>query len=443
MDKKQLRLVTTDQGGLTLSERKANLRMIAPRYKQATKKEKIKILDEFALNNGYNRSYAAYVLRTYHLKSYLRNSHVVLLAGKDTKTKQKNHPVIYDASVKKALLFLWKSLNYLCGKRMAPFIPEFLDTLERCREVTYDAILRNKLCQISPATIDRLLKEEKDRYRIKGRTHTKPGRLIKREVEVRKGISWEENQPGFLEIDLVGHEGGDASGEFAFTLDATDVCTQWTETRTIRNKASVWVLEAIDDIRLALPFSLLGIDTDNGSEFLNRPLLKYCQDNGIKFTRGRSLEKNDSCHIEQKNYTIVRDTFGYHRYDTEKERASMKTINEKLRLYTNFFQPSMKLISRKKINQKSIKVYDKAKTPFRRVLEHPPVSEGAKQFLRQLDENLNPIRLRREITDLKRHLFQLVKDKNRDKISYVSQEEYELKYVQRKVNKEMTHESTN
>ena len=442
MDKKQNRLVTTDQGGLTLPERKANLKMIAPRYKQATKKEKMKILDEFALNNDYNRSYAAYILRTYHLKSYLRNSNVVLMAGKDTKTKQKNHSVIYDAAVKKALLFLWKSLNYLCGKRMAPFIAEYLEILERCREITYDPILRNKLCRVSPATIDRLLKDEKDRYRIKGRTHTKPGRLIKREVEVRKGISWDENQPGFLEIDLVGHEGGDPSGEFAFTLDATDVCTQWTETRTIRNKASVWVIEAIDDIRLTLPFPLLGIDTDNGSEFLNRPLLKYCQDNGIKFTRGRSLEKNDSCHIEQKNYTVVRDTFGYHRYDTEKERALMKTINEKLRLFTNFFQPSMKLISRKKINQKSIKVYDQAKTPNRRVLEHPLVSEGAKQFLRQLYENLNPIRLRREIVELKRNLFQLVKEKNRDKISYVSQEEYELKYVHRKVNKEMTHEST-
>ena len=442
MDKRQHRLVTTAQSGLTMKERKANLKITAPRYKQGTKKEKMKILDEYTLNNGYNRSYASYVLRTFHLKCYVRKSNIVLLAGKDTLTKQKNHPVIYDEKVKRSLCLLWRSLNYLCGKRLAPFLSEYIDKLEQCMELTLDPTVKKKLKKISPATVDRLLQDEKDRYRIKGKSHTRPGVLLKREIEVRKGISWEENQPGFLEMDLVGHEGGDPSGEFAFTLDATDVCTQWTETRTIRNKATVWVLEAIEDIRLNLPFPLLGIDTDNGSEFLNHPLQKYCQDNHIKFTRGRSLEKNDSCHIEQKNYSIVRDTFGYHRYDTEKERALMKIINEKLRFYTNFFQPSMKLIGRKKINQKSIKVYDKAKTPYQRVLEQSSVSDGAKQFLRQLYDNLNPMKLRREIVALKRQLFQLVKEKNRDKISYVSKEEYEKKYILQKRYKGTAHDST-
>jgi len=442
LEKKQNDLVTTAKDGLTMKERKANIKILAPRYKQASKKEKKKILDEFVLNNGYTRSYASYALRTYHLKCYVRKSNIILLAEKNTKTKQKNHPVIYDATVKRSLVLLWRSLNYLCGKRMAPYLSEYIDKLEQCREVTLDPMVKKKLKQISAATIDRLLKDEKDRYRIKGWSHTKPGRLIKREIEVRKGISWDENQPGFLEIDLVGHEGGDPSGEFAFTLDATDVCTQWTETRTIRNKAAVWVIEAIEDIRLNLPFPLLGIDTDNGSEFLNRPLLTYCQDHHIKFTRGRSLEKNDSCHIEQKNYSIVRDTFGYHRYDTEKERNLMKIMNEKLRLYTNFFQPSMKLLERKKMNKKILKVYDKAKTPFQRILDHSLIQEEVKKILRQLYQNLNPIKLRKEIVAHKRDLFQLVKEKNKDKISYVSKEDYEKKYLPQKQNKEIAHDST-
>lgn len=442
MEKTQNDLVTTGTDNLTMKERKANIKILAPRYKQASKKEKKNILDEFVLNNGYTRSYASFVLRTYRIKCYVQKSNVVLLAEKNTQSKQKNHLIIYDATVKRYLVLLWRSLNYLCGKRMAPYLSEYIDKLEQCGELTLDSTVKKKLKQISAATIDRLLKDEKDRYRIKRWNHTKPGRLIKREIEVRKGISWDENQPGFLEIDLVGHEGGDPSGEFAFTLDATDVCTQWTETRTIRNKAAIWVVEAIEDIRLNLPFPLLGIDTDNGSEFLNRPLLAYCQDHSIKFTRGRSLEKNDSCHIEQKNYSIVQDTFGYHRYDTEKERNLMKIMNEKLRLYTNFFQPSMKLTGQKKINQKSIKMYDKAKTPFQRILDHSLIQEEAKQFLKQLYENLNPIKLRKEIVAHKRDLFQLVKEKNKDKIDYVSKEEYEKIYLSQKQNKETAHEST-
>jgi len=309
-----------------MKERKANIKILASRYKRASKKEKKNILNEFVLNNGYTRSYASFVLRTYRIKCYVRKSNVVLLAEKNTQAKQKNHLIIYDVTVKRYLVSFWRNLNYLCGKRMAPYLPEYIDKLEQCRELTLDPAMKKKLKQISAATIDRLLKDEKDRYRIKRVNHTKPGRLIKREIEVRKGISWDENQPGFLEIDLVGHEGGDPSGEFAFTLDATDVCTQWTETRTIRNKAAVWVIEA--------------------------------------------------------------------------------------------------------------------KTPYQRILDHSLIQEEAKQFLKQLYENLNPIKLRKEIVAHKRELFQLVKEKNKDKIDYVSKEEYEKIYLSQKQNKETAHEST-
>ncbi len=242
---------------------------------------------------------------------------------------------------------------------------------------------------------------------INGRSNTKPGTLLKNQIPIRTYSEWDEKRPGFVEIDLVGHDGGDAKGEYMQALDVTDVCTGWTETQAVKNKAQVWVFEALEDIKSQLPFELLGIDSDNGSEFINHHLFRFCKEGEITFTRTRSYRKNDNCFVEQKNYSVVRRTVGYSRYDTEEE---LKVINElygHLRLYTNFFQPVMKLIEKTRIGSRVKKKYDKARTPYKRVLESPHTAEHAKNKLKRQYAKLNPAELKRQITKLQNRLLRL------------------------------------
>jgi hypothetical protein len=195
----------------------------------------------------------------------------------------------------------------MCGKRLAPALKNILPLLEKLGEIEVDEETREKLLSISPATIDRLLSAERKRMQIRGRSHTKPGTLLKNKIPIRTFSDWDEKKPGYLEIDLVGHDGGSSSGEFAFTLDATDVNSGWTEPWAVKNKARKWVFEALLDIRCRnLPFKLLGIDSDNGGEFINKHLMKYCEREELVFTRSRPYRKNDNCFVEQKNYTVVR-----------------------------------------------------------------------------------------------------------------------------------------
>lgn len=212
--------------------------------------------------------------------------------------------------------------------------------------------------KVSASTIDRLLRQEKKKYTLKSRSKTKPGTLLKNQIPIRTFSEWDEGRPGFMEIDLVGHDGGDARGEFIQTLDVTDVCTGWTETRAVRNKAQVWVFEALKEIMDRIPFDLLGIDSDNGSEFINHHLFRFCTERKITFTRTRSYRKNDNCFVEQKNYSVVRRFAGYLRYNTEEELKLLNELYSYLRLYTNFFQPVMKLTEKTRIGSGVIKRYD-------------------------------------------------------------------------------------
>jgi hypothetical protein len=287
-------------------------------------------------------------------------------------------------------------------------LKEVICILERHKEIRLDRDTRKKLYKISSATIDRLLAEERKKQTLKGRSHTKPGTLLKSQIPIRTFSEWDEKSPGFVEIDLVGHDGGDARGEFIQTLDVTDVCTGWTETQAVRNKAQVWVFEALKDIQGRLPFELLGIDSDNGSEFINDHLSRFCEDRHITFTRARPYRKNDNCFVEQKNYSVVRRAVGYYRYDTEEERNTLNELYGHLRLYTNFFQPVMKLIEKTRIGSKVIKKYDKPRTPYQRVLESPLVPDGKKQQLKGQYVTLNPAELKRKITKLQQKLLKMV-----------------------------------
>jgi len=390
---------------LTMKERKKATAVVAARYQKSRKKGKGVILDEFTKLTGYGRRYASHVLRSHGKK--LRISERCVIQGDVRKTAKRNKPKVYDTTVKDALKKIWYIMDCICGKRLAPVMKDIVPRLIRFREISIDETVKGKLMKISSSTIDRMLAPERKKHQIKGKGNTKPGTLLKNQIPIRTFSDWNEKKPGFVEIDLVGHDGGDSHGEFAQTLDVTDVCTTWTETEAVRNKAQVWVFEALKKIRQRLPFPLFGIDSDSGGEFINDELFRYCKQEKITFTRSRSYRKNDGCFVEQKNYSVVRRAVGYLRYDTEEERLTLNELYRYLRLYTNFFQPTMKLIERTRIGSKVTKKYDKAQTPYKRVLICFDVSEKDKQTLKKIYATLNPAQLKRQITKLQDRLLKL------------------------------------
>lgn len=394
---------------LTVQERKKAAAVVAPRYQRARKKGKGVILDEFTELTGYGRRYASYVLRRHGKKQWISPWTVVVSDARKRTTRKKEK--VYDHEVVAPLKKAWEMMDYICGKRLAPILKELIPRLIRFGELRLTPVAKEKLMRISPATIDRILAPERKKYTLKGKANTKPGTLLKSQIPIRTFSQWDERRPGFVEIDLVGHDGGDGSGDFLQTLDVTDVATGWTETQAVKNKAQQWVFEALKDIRGRLPFPLLGIDSDNGSEFINNHLLRYCQEEKITFTRTRSYRKNDNCFVEQKNYSVVRRAVGYGRYDTPEEQAVLHNLYKELRLFTNFFQPSMKLLGKTRNGSKVVKHYDKPLTPYRRILASPDVADSDKATLKALYRNLNPAALKRKIAKYQQHLLRLNKSK--------------------------------
>jgi hypothetical protein len=292
-------------------------------------------------------------------------------------------------------------------------LPEIVPVLESFNELHLTDDARKKLLSVSASTIDRLLAGDRREYELKGRSRTKPGSLLKSQVAVRTFAQWDEGRPGFLEIDLVSHDGGVACGEWIQTLDATDVYSGWTETKAVRNKAQVHVFAALLEIRKSLPFALLGLDSDNGSEFINNHLSRYCQHEGLTFTRSRPYRKNDSCFVEQKNWTVVRQSMGYARYDTPEELDLLNEIYGTLRLISNFFLPQMKLIEKTRTGAKVRKRYDEARTPYQRLIDSGFLSEKEERELSAEYGRLNPVALRRELDGLQLQLLETTRRKER------------------------------
>jgi hypothetical protein len=401
--------------GLTMKERQALVRETARRYQLAPKKQKSAILNEFVQVTHYHRVYAGVVLKN-HGRPVKGVPPGLDLVGDIRAKPRGKRPRRYDDRVFVALKSVWEIMDYLCGKRLAPALAEVIPRLERFGEIALDSETRTKLLAISASTIDRLLAPERKVPGLKGRSFTKPGSLLKHQIPIKTFADWDQTRPGFVEIDLVGHEGGNSSGDFLQSLDVTDVCTGWTEVQAVRNKARVWVFEALCSIRKRLPFALLGIDSDNGGEFINEHLFHYCLDNELTFTRGRSSRKNDNCYVEQKNYSVVRYAVGYARYDTEEEMAILNELYSALRLYTNFFQPVMKLKEKIRDGAHVSKKHGKARTPFQRVLDCPFMAEKEKEALREHYETLNPAALKRTITALQNQLLRIVRNKREPKI---------------------------
>jgi len=360
------------------------------RYQKSSKAEKKIILDEFIKTTSYHRKSAIRILRNKYRYT-----------TKPIKRPRRRKYELLDAIV---LAKICKLFDWINSKRIQPQIGIAFDSLAAAGLLTNLPTLRKRLVQISPATIDRLLKEYKRRPVGKGRSYTKPGTLLKNKIPVRTFADWNENIVGFFEIDLVGHEGGNAQGEFAFTLDFVEVKVAWTEQIAVVNKAQKHVFAGIQTIRGRLPFPLLGYDSDSGSEFINWHLYRYSVQEKITFTRGRSGKKNDNAFVEEKNNSIVRRWVGYGRYDTPEQVDILNEFYEVLRLYNNFFVPVMKLKEKIRVGSRTIKRYDKPATPYQRVLQAKEGPQKVKQSLRKEYKTLNLVDLKKRIDEILKRL---------------------------------------
>jgi hypothetical protein len=382
-----------------MAERRAVTKQMATRYQKASKAEKGRVLDELCALTGWTRRHARRALTM-----------AAATRGRPTPPPVPR-PRIYGPEVLEPLKVVWATLNGPAGKRLAPFMAEIVDALERTGELVVEPEVRAKLLEVSAATIDRLLEPERRRLKVKGRSGTKPGSILKRQIPIRTFAEWDDRRPGFCEVDLVAHDGGTGDGQFCQTLDLTCVATGWTEVRALPNKAQRWCFEALVDVERSLPFPLLGLDSDNGSEFINNQLYRYCEQRGITFTRSRPYRKNDNCFVEQKNWPVVRQQVGYGRYDTAEELACLRELYAHLRLYVNFFQPQMKLVDKTRRGAKVTKRYDTAKTPYQRILISPFLVQQIKDDLTRTYLGLNPAELKRRITACQDRLLHLGRTK--------------------------------
>ncbi len=366
------------------------------RYKHSSRKAKTRILDEFCAACGYHRKYAIRLLRGF--RRFIK-----------PKTKKRGRKAVYQMeAILNPLKRIWLAANLPCSKRLKAILSLWLPGYARYFEpLSLDVI--KALKRISPATIDRLLKPVRRVYRKHGRSTTKPGTLLRKQIPVKTN-QWDESRPGFLEADTVAHCGDTTAGMYVNTIDFVDIATCWTEQRAVWGKGERGVLEQIKDVEQLLPFPLLGFDCDNGSEFLNYHLMRHFAERKtpVAFTRSRSYHKDDNAHIEQKNWTHVRQWLGYERLDRPEAVPLLNDLyRTEWRLFHNFFCPSVKLITKERIGSKTVKRHDSPKTPYQRILDSPCISESAKRDLTEQYEQLNPFVLRKAMEAKLKKIFRL------------------------------------
>jgi hypothetical protein len=386
--------------GLTLAQRRAITETTATRYQLASKGTKGRILDELCANTGWHRNHARRALK--------------LALAPQIVTARRPRPVKYGPEVIAALTICWNVLGMPAGKRLAPMLGELVAVLRHFGELAIGEDTAELLASMSAATIDRRLAGERAKNRLRGRVGTKPGSLLKSQIPVRTWAQWDDAQPGFVEIDLVFHDGGDRGGGHAFTLTVTDVATGWTENRSVPSKSAKCVVAALNDVANTMPFPIIGVDSDNGYEFINGHLLSWCERRHITFTRARPGNKNDGCHVEQKNWTVVRARVGYHRYDTAAELLLLNEIWQLQSRLTNYFYPQQKLISKTRHGAKVTKKHDEATTAFHRAIDHPTMAVERIVALTRTYSLINPAATQRQVRALTAQLFTLATSKTGD-----------------------------
>jgi hypothetical protein len=353
---------------------------VGVRYQRSSREQKGWILDEFCAATGYNRKYAIKLLCGPLPRMALPVGH--------------GRPPLYGQAEAAVLRTCWEIADHVCSKRLAPFLPELLDRLRACSELSeLSPALVDRAANMSAATIDRLLAPYRALSGGRGRSMTRPGSLLRNQVPIKTFADWDSERPGFLEIDLVAHCGSTAAGQFLFTLTTVDVATGWTLCRGVSNKGEEAVFNELTEIRRRLPFPLLGLDSDNGGEFINRTLVRYCEDQSITLTRARPYRKNDSCHVEQKNWSVVRRLVGYARFEQEALPVlnSLYTLAEE---YVNFLQPVLKLVDKTRDGARVHRRYDMAQTPYRRLLSLGNLPAAAAHRLQQRYLAIHPLRLK-------------------------------------------------
>lgn len=363
------------------------------RYRRVGRQAKGRILDEFTKVCGYSRKYA-----------------IARLSRPLRSRKSKPGPACrYGRDVLTVLRAIWLMTDQLCSKRLKHALPIWLPWYEKDYGCLA-ASVRQDVLTISPASIDRLLKPVRLRYGKRGRGGTKPGSLLKQQIPVRTH-NWDITKPGYLEADTVAHGGGSMEGNFVWSLTFTDIFSGWTENRACWNRGAHAVLEQIKDVERHLAFNILGFDSDNGSEFLNHHLMRYLNQRpkAVGWTRSREYRKNDNAHVEQKNWTHVRQLLGYERIAIPEAVAPINDLYAHWNDLQNFFMPAIKLKAKQRIGSKIKRSYHPVQTPAQRLLECPDISAEQKQALRKRLERLNPIALKKEVERNLRSVWDVVR----------------------------------
>jgi hypothetical protein len=384
---------------LELAVRRQVTKSMLAKYAKGSRAERGEVLDHLVAVTGWHRDHARKALR-----------HAA--AGPPPPPQTREPVLTYDQEVIDALVRCWAVLAGPSGKRLAPALPALVPALRAHGELVIDEPVATDLLRMSAATMDRRLAP----YRTglvagKGRSMTRPGSLLKSSIPIKTWHEWDDTHPGFIEIDLVCHDGGDNNGHFHYTLDATDVATGWTEAITVRSKGERVVSIGLDQLRVRFPFAVLGIHSDNGSEFINHHLLRWCNDRQITFTRGRPNHKNDQAHVEQKNWTEVRKSAGYYRYDTPRELDLLNQLWPLQSRLHNLFLPQQKLMTKTRTGAKVTKTYDTAATPWTRLTrDHPDLLDphDHADLARALTQ-LNPAQQRRQIDLIQANLLELAR----------------------------------
>jgi hypothetical protein len=372
----------------TFQARRALLRHLAPRYQQASPAQKTLLLDSFVEWTGYSRKYAIELLN--------HGEH-------GQQTIQRRRLPQYRPSVQQALFLAWKAAHYVCARRLLPSLPTLVTLLEQHGHLCLTEEERRQLLAMSVSTAERFLRTQ-HKPRLHGLSTTTPGPWCKAQIPVCMFSQWEENRPGFVEIDLVAHCGEHLDGNFLYALTLTDLATGWTECIPLLEKSADAVLVALEQARTLFPFPLLGIDTDSGSEFLNEELIAYCEQEQLTFTRGRTGVKNDQCHVERKNGAVVREAVGCARLVGVQAYQQLREVYQAQRLVVNCFQPSLKLQEKVPKGEQVRRVHDVAQTPLQRLLASGVLSETRQRALRDRVQQIDPLALSEHLDALRHAL---------------------------------------